>query len=176
MDNKAVKKPVSKWAFRIIFGGKTSQPMRAWDSFKPWKNRSANERAGSFWSRKHFSQWERGIVLSRETRQPMSLQDRLGKKTFQLMRVRACFKPWPVSQWACRIVWAGKNLSQWERRIFLGMPRPSVTWWREGTIYDNSYEVSPSGLVVNKMKYLNLQVMMICKPNSTFLQYTTVTV
>ena len=33
-----------------------------------------------------------------------------------------------------------------------------MTWWKEGTIYDNSYEVEPiTGLTINKMKYLNLQ-------------------
>jgi hypothetical protein len=89
----------------------------------------------------------------------MSVHDRLGGKTCQPMSVQDRFRR--------ENIWANESAG-----LFLGMPRPSVTWWREGTIYDNSYEVSPSGLVVNKMKYLNLQVMMICKLNSKLLQYT----
>jgi len=39
----------------------------------------------------------------------------------------------------------------------LGSPAPSVTWWKEGSIYDSSYEVSEYKTVINKMEYLKLK-------------------
>lgn len=38
-----------------------------------------------------------------------------------------------------------------------GSPSPSVTWWKEGSIYDSSYEVTVYGTVVNTMEYHNLR-------------------
>ena len=37
-----------------------------------------------------------------------------------------------------------------------GSPRPSVTWWREGSIYDSSFEVSDYNTVTNTMTYSGL--------------------
>merc|ERR1719336_3314085 len=38
-----------------------------------------------------------------------------------------------------------------------GSPSPSVTWWKEGSIYDSSYEMTAYGTVVNTMEYHNLR-------------------
>ena len=38
-----------------------------------------------------------------------------------------------------------------------GRPSPSVTWWKEGSIYDSSYEMTAYGTVVNTMEYHNLR-------------------
>eukprot|EP00090_Calanus_glacialis_P029736 TRINITY_DN4776_c0_g2_i1.p1 TRINITY_DN4776_c0_g2~~TRINITY_DN4776_c0_g2_i1.p1 ORF type:complete len:861 (-),score=112.71 TRINITY_DN4776_c0_g2_i1:337-2919(-) len=38
-----------------------------------------------------------------------------------------------------------------------GSPAPSVTWWKEGSIYDSSYEVTEYKTVINKMKYPKLR-------------------
>ena len=37
-----------------------------------------------------------------------------------------------------------------------GSPRPSVTWWREGSIYDSSYELSDYDTVTNTLTYPGL--------------------
>jgi len=37
-----------------------------------------------------------------------------------------------------------------------GSPRPSLTWWREGSIYDSSFEVSDYNTVTNTMTYSGL--------------------
>lgn len=38
-----------------------------------------------------------------------------------------------------------------------GSPLPAVTWWREGRIYDSSYELTGYGSVVNTMTYRGLK-------------------
>ena len=41
--------------------------------------------------------------------------------------------------------------------LLSGWPSSSVTWWREGSIYDSSYELSNYNTVVNTMTYSGLQ-------------------
>ena len=38
-----------------------------------------------------------------------------------------------------------------------GSPSPAVTWWKEGSIYDSTYDVTSYGTVVNTMEYHNLR-------------------
>ena len=38
-----------------------------------------------------------------------------------------------------------------------GSPSPSVTWWKEGSIYDSTYDLTSYGTVVNTMEYHNLR-------------------
>jgi hypothetical protein len=39
-----------------------------------------------------------------------------------------------------------------------GSPSPAVTWWREGSVYDDTYEASTTSnsTVTNTMRYSNL--------------------
>ncbi|GFQ74970.1 ig-like domain-containing protein [Trichonephila clavata] len=38
-----------------------------------------------------------------------------------------------------------------------GKPTPSLTWWRESVLLDDSYEVSPEGVVRNEIEITSLQ-------------------
>ena len=38
-----------------------------------------------------------------------------------------------------------------------GSPKPSVTWWREGSIFDDSYKETEYGVVINRMHYSGLR-------------------
>ena len=39
-----------------------------------------------------------------------------------------------------------------------GSPAPSVTWWKDGSVYDDSYELSPTleATVANTMRFAQL--------------------
>ena len=38
-----------------------------------------------------------------------------------------------------------------------GKPRPSLTWWRESALLDDSYEISSSGVLRNQLEIVSLQ-------------------
>ncbi|GFY37501.1 uncharacterized protein TNIN_329981 [Trichonephila inaurata madagascariensis] len=39
----------------------------------------------------------------------------------------------------------------------LGKPLPSVTWWRESVLLDDTYTVTPHGVVRNELEILSLK-------------------
>lgn len=41
--------------------------------------------------------------------------------------------------------------------FLLGKPTPSLTWWRESVLLDDSYEVSGEGVVRNEIEITSLQ-------------------
>lgn len=38
-----------------------------------------------------------------------------------------------------------------------GKPRPSLTWWRESALLDDSYDISGSGVMQNQLEIMSLQ-------------------
>lgn len=41
-------------------------------------------------------------------------------------------------------------------KLFLGRPRPNVTWYLDNTVIDESFENRPDGITVNHLSYPNI--------------------
>ena len=62
--------------------------------------------------------------------------------------------------------------------LFIGKPRPSVTWYLENTVIDDSYEQRSDGLTVNSLTFPNvgrqhLNARLICQASNTKLTLPT---
>ncbi|PRD35179.1 UNVERIFIED_CONTAM: hypothetical protein NCL1_12353 [Trichonephila clavipes] len=49
----------------------------------------------------------------------------------------------------------GSNWQRWAYQV--GKPLPSVTWWRESVLLDDTYTVTPHGVVRNELEILSLK-------------------